>query len=159
MGHGAAARTAKDVVQCHADRGSVEVLRTGSGVKRLSDVYAFAYRVPRFAATLPIEFVVEDVTVAGVTQNLSENGLLVRFASPVLRNTVGKLRLMVDTCVIEVEAEVTYAELFEAGLRFRFATPAEEQFIEMLVKVVSRDVSRESARRALRVPLLGPGKR
>ena len=119
----------------------------------MSEVHAFAYRVPRFAATLPVEFLVGGCPVAGVTENISEQGLLVRFASPVLPETVGKLRLLVETCVIEVEAEVTYAELFEAGLRFRFASQAERTFVEMLVEILSRKVVRGDARSSPRVRL------
>ena len=53
---------------------------------------------------------------------------------------------MIETCVIELEAEVTYAELFEAGLRFRFASRAEKNFVETLVKVMSRNIARRGGR-------------
>ena len=120
-------------------------------VERVSGVQAFAYRVPRFAVTLPVEFLVKDGAVAGVTKNISERGLLVQFASPVLPETTGTLRLMIDTCAIEVEAEVTYAELFEAGLRFCFASQAEQRFVQMLVKVVARNASHFDGQSSLSV--------
>ena len=109
------------------------------------DVQPFAYRVPRFPLRLPVEFRIEDACLLGFTKDLSDKGVLVQLQEPVLPGTLGRVRLQIHTCSIEVEAEVAYAELGEAGLRFRFASPAEQGFVETLVKLVSRTQARGGA--------------
>lgn len=103
------------------------------------DVHAFAYRAPRFALTLPVEFCVGAFPIPGHTRDLSEKGLLVRLSEPVVTGTVGRVRLRIDSCVIELAAEVAYAEFHEAGLRFQFASKAEQHFVETLVRIVSKN--------------------
>lgn len=105
----------------------------------MTDVHAFAYRVPRFRLDLPVEFWVEGSPISGRTCDLSEKGVLVHLCQPVLPGTQGRVRLQIDSCCIELAAEVAYAQLYEAGLHFRFSSQAEQQFVETLVRVVSRN--------------------
>lgn len=116
---------------------SLEVSQGGQG--RVLDVHAFAYRAPRFALTLPLEFCVDDSWISGHTRDLSDQGLLVRLSQPVVTGTLGRVRLRIDSCFIELAAEVAYAELYEAGLKFKFASQAEQHFVETLVRIVSRN--------------------
>lgn len=101
-------------------------------------IQAFTYRVPRFTLRLPVSFCSAGAEIRGVSENLSETGLLVTFTEPLLPGSTGRMRLYVEQCWIEMQAEVAYAELFQAGLAFQFATETERRFLQALVKVVSR---------------------
>ena len=87
---------------------------------------------------LPLEFVVQGIPVRGRSRDLSEKGLFAFLEEPVLAGTQGRVRLQIESCSVEIAAEVAYAELREVGLRFEFRSTAEQAFVQMLVKVVSR---------------------
>lgn len=105
-------------------------------------VQSFAYRSPRFALSLPLEFLVEGTSIPGRCRDLSEQGISVLLQQPVLPGTRGRVRLRIESCCVEVAAQVAYAELYEAGLHFTFGSLAEQAFVEMLVKVVARSAGR-----------------
>ncbi len=92
----------------------------------------------RLAIALPVEFVVEGASFAGYTRDLSASGVLVRFSQPVLTDVAGKVRLRLDTCVMEFDAKVAHREFLDTGLIFRFGSEAERQFIETVVKLLSK---------------------
>lgn len=98
----------------------------------------FSYRGPRLRIALPAEFHVGDVQMTGYTRDLSASGVLVRFSEPLLTDGPGKLRLTVETCVMEFEARVAHREFLDTGLSFCFGSDAQRQLIETLVKLLSK---------------------
>ncbi len=106
------------------------------------NLHAYTYRVPRFSLQVPVEFLVEEASIPGFSVDFSETGLQVRLARPVTPGGLGRLRLRLDGCMIEIEAEAVHCQLLDVGFRFRFSSAAEEQFIRILVKVLSKSVSR-----------------
>lgn len=106
------------------------------------DLHAYAYRVPRIPLQMPVEFWSEGSSISGVSRDLSDTGLHVRLAVPVMPGRSGQLRLRLDACSIEIKVEVAHSELLDAGLRFCFSSAAEEHFIKTLVRVLSRGLVR-----------------
>lgn len=105
----------------------------------------FAYRNPRVALQLPLSFQTEGFSILGETLNLSETGLYARLEQPVLTGTRGRLRLVVESCSVEIDAEVLHAELWNVRFCFSFASEAEHNFIATLVKVMSRTLRQPAA--------------
>ena len=107
----------------------------------LSDFHAYAYRVPRFSMQIPLEFWTGGVSIQGFSRDLSDTGLQGRLLVPVVPGARGRLQLRLDTCMVELQAEVVHSDFLDAGLRFCFSSAAEEQFIKTLVRILSRRVS------------------
>lgn len=101
-------------------------------------VESFAYRVPRFEITFPVEYWVGSDPVTGFTRNISDNGLLARFTQPLLEGTQGTLRFCIGTCVLEIEACVSHADCLNAGIAFLFSSDQQRQFVSTLVKVLGK---------------------
>ncbi len=108
----------------------------------MSEVHAFTYRMPRLSLDHAIEFCVAGVPVMGRTRDVSDSGLLVRLSEPVLPGTAGRVRWRFGSCTIELEASVAYSDFLDAGLAFHFASEAERQFIQTMVKVLSKGLKR-----------------
>lgn len=105
-------------------------------------IVPYAYRVPRFALELPLEFFAEGLPIAGRTTNVSETGALVQLQRPVQMGDAGRLDLRFGTMTISLSVIVTHAEFPEAGLNFVFASEAEHQFVRLLTRVAARNVSK-----------------
>lgn len=99
---------------------------------------SFAYRAPRVAASLAVEFVTEIGVLAGCTRDISEKGLSADFGEPVLPGTVGRVRFRTGRCLLDLEARVTHAEGFLVGLEFRFSSEQERLFLRAILQVLSR---------------------
>ena len=108
----------------------------------MSELHEYAYRVPRFALQIPVAFCIGEVRISGFSKDLSNEGLQVRLSGPVILGTCGRVRLHLDSCLIEIWAEVVHSDLLDVGLRFRFSSRAEEDFIRTLVKLISKNVGR-----------------
>ena len=100
-------------------------------------IQAFAYRKPRVAATLPVEFLTDDGVLFGSTRDISEHGLLVAFTEPVLLKTSGRVRFRMGHCLLELRAEVTHADAFTSGLVFGFASEQEQAFLRAVVQALA----------------------
>jgi hypothetical protein len=101
-------------------------------------IHSFAYRHPRLPATFSVEFLTEDKSFAGVTHDLSEQGISVRFSQLVLQGTAGKVRFRVGHCLLELDARVTHSEGLIAGLVFSFASLQERRFLEALMQALTQ---------------------
>lgn len=107
----------------------------------MGDVHAYSYRVPRMSLEHPIEFCTRDGSIAGFTRDVSDTGLLVRLQRPVPAGSSGKVRWQFGGCLVEIEARVAYADFLDAGLSFHFATEGERQFVQNLVKLLTKAVT------------------
>ena len=122
--------------------------RCFGGMGHLETVQTFSYRLPRFKLQLPCDFFAEHGEVEGQTSDMSDDGLGVLFRHPVLAGTQGRLRLKLDSCWFEADAEVVHAEFCSAGLRFRFASEAERRFLQSILRLAAR--SQERLRRPVK---------
>lgn len=112
-------------------------------------IHPYAYRNPRVNTDLPVEFVVDDGTLFGSAENVSEHGLLVQFGEPVLPGTKGRVRFRVGRCLLELDAETTHLDGFHAGLVFAFASEAERTLAYALLQVVTRSPQEAASAPAL----------
>ena len=114
---------------------------------------SYAYRVPRFAMDLPLEFFPEappdgspsEHAITGRTTNLSETGALVQLQRPVRIGDAGRLDLRLGTLTISLGVKVKHAEFPETGFSFVFASEAEHQFVRLLTRVAARNATRASS--------------
>ena len=102
------------------------------------DVHAFSYRSARFAVEYPVEFCLGDSSIAGLTKDVSDTGLLVRLTQPIDRGSHGKVRWGFGSCLIELDVCVVTTDFLEAGLLFRFASESERQFIRTMLKALTK---------------------
>lgn len=101
-------------------------------------IHAYAYRTPRVAASLAVEFVTEGGVLSGHTRDISEHGLRADFGEPVLPKTAGRVRFRTGRCLLELEAHVSHTEGYTAGLVFVFASEAESSFVRAILDVLQR---------------------
>ena len=106
-------------------------------MQRTPVIHSFAYRSPRVAANLPVEFLTEERVLFGSTRDISEQGLLADFGEPVLLGASGRVRFRSGHCVVELQAEVTHTEGFTSGLAFAFASTRESAFIHAILQVLT----------------------
>ena len=105
----------------------------------MTEVVAFAYRVPRFTIELPFEFVCEDVAIHGRTCNLSETGALVQLQAPVQVDDIGRAHFRLGSLAFSLQARVTHAEFPEIGLSFVLASQPERQLVRLLARLAARN--------------------
>ena len=104
----------------------------------MAEVHAFTYRVPRLSVELPIELNVGPNAIQGRTRDISETGMLVQLAEPVVPQARGTVRLRFGACQFEIQAVVAYTGFFEAGLCFCFASHAERDFVKILIRLLAK---------------------
>ena len=101
-------------------------------------MHRYTYRDPRLAACLAVQFVTQYGVLSGWTRDLSEKGLQVDLNEPVLLGTMGKVRLHVGHCSLELEAKVAHTEGFTVGLVFAFLSEQESSFMSAILQVLRK---------------------
>ena len=98
----------------------------------------FSYRRPRLRLEHPLDFCLASGHIAGTCKDVSDDGLLVRLRQPVSVGAKGRIRWQFGGCLIEVNAYVAHTDLLDTGLRFDFQSPSERQFVQVLIKLLSK---------------------
>ena len=109
----------------------------------LTTVQEFAYRRPRLRLEQPVEFWVATGVIHGESKDVSDAGVLVRLAEPVSLGTHGRLRWQFGGCLVEIGAYVAHTDFIETGLHFEFRSADERQFVQTLLKLLSKGPRRK----------------
>jgi hypothetical protein len=97
----------------------------------------FEYRVPRFAADIPVRLTVGSTTLSGRCREIGKQGMTVEMDQPVERGVSGLLSLSYQGRAIEVRAHVAHADGQIVGLEFLFATEAERTAVAQVIAALS----------------------
>ena len=91
----------------------------------LENVRSFEYRPSRMKTGFLIEFTAEEKTLHGRCLDISAAGIRAEFEGLVVVGSSGVLILRSPSGVLNLKADVAYAEKGFVGLVFRFRTPSE----------------------------------
>lgn len=97
-------------------------------------IHPFSYRNPRLATSLPVQFTTGAAVLFGSMQDISEQGMSVDFAEPVVKGTTGRVRFCAGSIEVNLQAEVTHSTAFSAGLVFTFSSEQEVAYFRAIVQ-------------------------
>jgi PilZ domain len=103
------------------------------GMEKQNSVRKFEYRPCRIATGFELEFVAEGKALRGVCEDLSEDGIRVTLDGSVAVGTIGVLSFSHSCGVLELESQVTHANMSHFGLVFMFQTPWERGMVKSLI--------------------------
>lgn len=96
-------------------------------------------RAVRVDAKFPVEFVVSGKSIRGACENLSETGLLARFAEQLDIWIDGEVHLHFGTHLLGVKVRVARVVGLQAGLVFRHSDDQQRLEIRDLIRAARND--------------------
>ena len=97
-------------------------------------------RSARYDLELPLTLLMEDEELSGHTCNVSETGMLARFARPLDIWTEGTLSLLAGEHYLTLKARVVRTQDREAGFLFLLETENDRRAAEILLDAASAQV-------------------
>jgi hypothetical protein len=97
----------------------------------------FEYRVPRFAADIPVRLTVGNTSLTGRCREIGKQGMTVEMDQPIEREASGLVSLNYQGRALEVRAHVAHADGQIIGLEFLFATEAERTAVAQVIAALS----------------------
>jgi hypothetical protein len=93
----------------------------------------FEYRSPRFSADLPVQFTVEQLTLAGRCRNISNEGMRLELRQPLPPNARGSVLLSYQENRLELNVRVAYSGKTYDGVEFLYRSEGEREAVARLV--------------------------
>jgi hypothetical protein len=97
----------------------------------------FLYRLPRFKADLPMDFILGEAVVIGTCVNISESGLRGTFSNPVPAGAEGQLTLYHGEQSFQTDARVESFRAGEARVRFCLTSDQELEDLRGFLKLLT----------------------
>jgi len=101
----------------------------------------FDYRSPRFAVDLPVEFIVDRLTVRGRCRDISAEGMRLEFWQPLPPNASGIVSLCYRNRVLEFNVRVAHAGPAHGGMEFVYTSQSERSAVAQLLALLSASTS------------------
>lgn len=92
-------------------------------------------RAPRADVRFPVEFIAGDDRIHGTCENLSESGLLAKFAVPIEIWTEGEVNLHFGTDLLGVKVRVARVIELRTGLVFQYGDEQQRQKVRDLIRM------------------------
>jgi hypothetical protein len=93
----------------------------------------FDYRSPRFLVDLPVEFIVDRLTVRGRCKDISREGMRLEFWQPLPPNASGIVSLSYQNQTLEFNVRVAHAGPTHGGMEFVYKSESERSAVARLI--------------------------
>jgi hypothetical protein len=101
----------------------------------------FAYRSPRLATNLALDFIVKDTITIGVCESISEGGLSASFSDELEAGLVGRLTLYHEMKSISVQAAVAGREGKRNTMQFILAGSDDQNVVRVFIEFLRANPS------------------
>jgi hypothetical protein len=102
----------------------------------------FEYRSPRFAVDLPIQLVVEQLTLPGRCRNISKEGMRLELRQPLPPDARGTILLSCQDFPMELSVRVAYSGKTYEGVEFIYRSDSERDGVARLIASLAGSTGR-----------------